>query len=115
MATVVRKRVYEPAEEKDGYRVLVDRLWPRGLSRDEARLDLWLKEVAPSSELRKWFHHDTSRWTEFGERYREELGRNPALDELREVVAKHRGVTLLYGSRDEAHNHAVIIQELLAS
>jgi len=107
------KRAYEPASDEDGQRVLVDRLWPRGISKDKARLDHWLKEVAPSAELRKWFDHKPERWPEFKRRYREELDANPALAELRAFAGRGR-LTLVYGARDEAHNDAVVLAELLA-
>lgn len=109
------KRVYEPAEHTDGYRILVDRLWPRGLSRERAALDEWLRDVAPSAELRKWFGHEPQRWAEFKRRYRAELGKEPAaaaLDHLRETAAKQR-VTLLYGAQDETYNNAVALREIL--
>jgi len=107
------KRVYEAPAGGDGYRVLVDRLWPRGLSRERAELDLWLKEVAPSTELRKWFGHDPARYTAFSERYLAELQRNPALDELRATIRAHPTTTLLYGARDTEHNEAVVLRDLL--
>jgi len=91
--------------------VLVDRLWPRGLRKDETKIDHWLKDVAPSAELRQWFGHDPARWDEFRRRYRAELHANAAaLDELRQLTGK---VTLLYGAHDEAHNQAVVLLELL--
>jgi uncharacterized protein YeaO (DUF488 family) len=103
------KRVYEPAQEADGRRVLVDRLWPRGVSKDEAKLDLWLKDIAPSDELRKWFGHDPERWEEFQKRYREELkDKDDAVSELEDLLARGR-VTLLYGAHDEEHNNAVAL------
>jgi uncharacterized protein YeaO (DUF488 family) len=109
------KRVYEPAEEDDGVRVLVDRLWPRGLSREKARLDEWLKELGPSTALRKWFNHDPERWDEFRSRYRVELA-SPAqrqrLDHLR-ALARQGQVTVLYGARDSEHNEAVVIADEL--
>lgn len=107
------KRVYEPIEETDGYRVLVDRLWPRGISKAKAKIDLWLKSVAPSNELRKWFGHDPERFAEFAERYRTELAESGALDELRSVIKEHPIATLLYAAHDEEHNNAVVLQELL--
>ena len=106
------KRVYEPATSADGMRILVDRLWPRGLSKDKAKVDHWLKEVAPSTELRKWFGHDPEKWAEFQKRYRAELQGNPVLAELRALSAQG-AVTLLYAARDEAHNEAVVLQKLL--
>ena len=106
------KRVYEPASRADGKRILVDRIWPRGLTKAEAGVDLWLKEVAPSTELRKWFGHDPEKWAEFQKRYRAELQGNPVLAELRALSAQG-AVTLLYAARDEAHNEAVVLQKLL--
>lgn len=107
------KRVYEPAAADDGTRVLVDRLWPRGLKRDEAKIDLWLKEIAPSTELRRWFGHAPDRWDEFRRRYAEELLAQPhALAQLREV-GEHGPVTLLFAARDEQRNNAVVLRELL--
>jgi uncharacterized protein YeaO (DUF488 family) len=103
------KRVYDDAAESDGTRVLVDRIWPRGLTKERAAVDVWLKEIAPSTELRKWFGHDPARWKEFQSRYRKELDRNTdALTQLREIIARGP-VTLLYGARDEAHNDAVAL------
>jgi uncharacterized protein YeaO (DUF488 family) len=102
------KRVYEPAAATDGMRVLIDRLWPRGLARAEARLTLWLKEVAPSTSLRSWFDHDPDRLDEFARRYRRELRGNPALAELRRL-GRGRVVTLLYGARDPRVNHAIVL------
>jgi uncharacterized protein YeaO (DUF488 family) len=112
-STLRLKRVYEAPADVDGLRVLVDRVWPRGLSKDKARIDHWLKDVAPSTALRKWFGHDPARWTEFRRRYRAELAKNPgALKALRAVIRGQRA-TLLYGARDEAHNQAVVLAELL--
>lgn len=107
------KRVYEKPSREDGLRVLVDRLWPRGLSRAHASADLWLKEVAPSPALRRWFGHDAGRWKHFRQRYRAELARHP--DELRVLKdLRRRGpVTLLFAARDEAHNHAVVLRDVL--
>ena len=105
------KRVYEPANVEDGLRVLVDRLWPRGVSKERAKLDAWLKEIAPSDALRKWFSHDPARWDEFRARYSEELQRNSsALTKLKEM-AETGTVTLLFAARDEAHNEAVVIRD----
>lgn len=106
------KRVYEPAGDEDGVRVLVDRLWPRGLKRSEANLDCWLKEVAPSSGLRRWFSHRADRWIEFKRRYLKELRRSAALRALRELSAS-RDVTLLYAAKDDAHSHALVLAGLL--
>ena len=108
------KRIYEPSGGDDGFRVLVDRLWPRGVSKERARVDLWLKEVAPSGELRKWFDHDPAKWDEFKKRYREELKHNPEpLRELRETARRQGRITLLYGAKDETHNQAVALLEIL--
>ena len=108
------KRAYAPAEESDGYRILVDRLWPRGISKEKAQIDLWLKSVAPSNELRKWFGHDTEKFPEFEQRYRAELGGSGALDELRAVLREHPDATLLFAAHDQEHNNAVVLKELLA-
>lgn len=107
------KRIYEPPAPEDGTRILVDRLWPRGMARAEARLDEWLKEVAPSDGLRQWFGHDPGRWEEFREQYRRELAGNG------EILAKLKGlaatgtVTLLFAARDEEHNNATVLKELI--
>ena len=106
------KRVYEAPEAGDGARILVDRLWPRGLSKEKAALTDWMKEVAPSTELRKWFDHDPERWAEFQERYRAELKDNPAVEALRRRAA-HGTVTLLYGARDTRFNDAVVLADVL--
>lgn len=107
------KRAFAPAEAADGYRILVDRLWPRGISKEKAKIDLWLKSVAPSNELRKWFGHDPERFAEFDRRYRAELAESGALDELRAVLREHPDATLLFAAHDEAHNNAVVLKELL--
>lgn len=107
------KRVYDEAADGDGFRVLVDRLWPRGVSKERARADLWLKDVAPSDELRRWFHHESPRFAEFARRYRAELEGNPAVGELRDVVRQHDVVTLLYGARDATENQAVVLRDYL--
>ena len=107
------KRAYEPPGPDDGTRVLVDRLWPRGVSKDDAALDLWLKDLAPSTELRKWFGHDPSRWQEFCERYSAEVRQHQeAYDQLRELARKGP-VTLVYSAHDEIHNDAVVLRSLL--
>ena len=106
---LVVKRIYEPPAADDGQRVLVDRIWPRGVSKEEAALALWLKEIAPSDELRKWFGHQAARWAEFQKRYRAELdGNGEAVAQLRGLL-RHGKVTLLYGAHDEAHNNAVAL------
>ena len=106
------KRVYDAAADDDGIRVLVDRLWPRGLSKQAARIDHWMKDVAPSDALRKQFHARPERWPEFRTAYGAELHGNPALDELRKLVHAHR-VTLLYAARDTEHNNAVALAQIL--
>ena len=107
------KRIYEPAEEVDGIRILVDRLWPRGLSRKDANIDAWLKDIAPSPVLRKWFHHDPQRWTDFRRRYREELTNNPDAVARINALAANDPVTLLYAAQDENHNHALVLAAYL--
>lgn len=108
------KRVYEKAEPGDGCRVLVDRIWPRGVARKDARIDLWLKDVAPSTDLRKWFGHRPERWQEFKRRYFEELDASPeAVAELERALGKG-SVTLVYAARDERFNNAVAIREYLS-
>ncbi len=107
------KRIYDPPASEDGRRVLVDRLWPRGVAREEARIDEWLKEIAPSDDLRKWFGHDPTRWEEFRNRYRHELeGHDDILARLRAEAKKGR-VTLLFAAKDEEHNNAVVLKGLL--
>jgi uncharacterized protein YeaO (DUF488 family) len=115
MTNIRIKRVYEEPDGEDGTRILVDRLWPRGLTKEKAKVDLWLKDVAPSTELRKWFAHDPARWAEFQSRYLEELKRNKEqLSLLRQEAAKG-SVTLVYGAKDQQHNEAVILQRLLTA
>jgi uncharacterized protein YeaO (DUF488 family) len=106
------KRIYEPAERSDGIRILVDRLWPRGVSRQKAQLDHWMKDIAPTPKLRTWFNHRPDRFVEFRKRYKQELAANPALAELRKLGARRR-VTLLYGARDPEVNHAIVLQATL--
>jgi uncharacterized protein YeaO (DUF488 family) len=109
------KRAYDAPATADGTRILVDRLWPRGIKKDTAAIDQWVKDIAPSTDLRKWFAHDPERWSEFKRRYTTELRRHSEeLDELR-TLAKHGTVTLVYGARDEEHNQAVVIRDLLVS
>ncbi|GAA4376453.1 DUF488 domain-containing protein [Agromyces bauzanensis] len=103
------KRVYEPAEASDGYRVLVDRLWPRGVRKERAELDEWAKDVSPSPDLRTEWHHHRERFDEFAARYREELDRNAAAEALLGLGAEHDRVTLLFGARDEQVNHAAVL------
>jgi uncharacterized protein YeaO (DUF488 family) len=107
------KRVYEPPDPADGTRILVDRLWPRGVSRERAAIDDWLRDLAPSTELRRWFSHDPARFDEFRRRYAAELtGREPALDDLRRT-AKKGPLTLVYSARDTEHNDAVVLADVL--
>ena len=107
------KRVYAPADAGDGTRILIDRLWPRGISKQRAALDEWLKEIAPSTELRQWFGHEPARWPEFQRRYKAELrGHAMEIERLRGIAAK--GVlTLVYGARDQEHNDAVVLRDVL--
>jgi uncharacterized protein YeaO (DUF488 family) len=106
------KRVYDPPAKDDGTRILVDRLWPRGLTKEKAAVDLWLKDIAPRTALRKWFNHDPEKWTEFIRRYREELKENAEpVFRLKKELSKE--VTLLYASKDEKHNDAVVLKEML--
>jgi uncharacterized protein YeaO (DUF488 family) len=109
------KRVYEEPDGEDGTRILVDRLWPRGLTKEKAKVNLWLKDVAPSTELRRWFAHDAAKWAEFQTRYREELNQNREQLSLLKQEAAKGTVTLVYGARDQQHNEAVILQRLLKS
>lgn len=113
MGQIGIKRAYEPPSASDGRRVLIDRLWPRGVSKAEARLDDWMKDVAPSAELRRWFGHQPERWAEFRRRYLAELKDNPCAAALRKLAAEGP-LTLVYGAKDEAHNDAVVLAELLA-
>jgi uncharacterized protein YeaO (DUF488 family) len=107
------KRVYEPSDDGDGKRILVDRLWPRGVSKTEARVDVWLKAVAPSPALRRWFGHDPGKWSEFRRRYRDELEKNSeAVDVLKKEIG-HKTATLLYGARDSEHNHAIVLKDFI--
>jgi uncharacterized protein YeaO (DUF488 family) len=108
------KRVYEKPEKEDGTRILVDRLWPRGLTKERAGVDLWLKNIAPSTELRKWFDHDPAKWNEFRQRYREELKRDEGpMSVLKEQVMKG-AVTLLYAAKDQEHNEALVLKEIIS-
>jgi uncharacterized protein YeaO (DUF488 family) len=114
--TVAIKRVYEVPSPQDGARVLVDRLWPRGLTKEAAALDAWLKDVAPSNELRKWFHSQPPLWSKFREKYLKELASetaNQALQQLYEIARKNRRLTLLYAAKDEKNNNAAVLKQLL--
>ncbi|MBD5252586.1 MAG: DUF488 family protein [Bacteroides sp.] len=123
MTQIKIKRAYEPEDAGDGYRIYIDRLWPRGMSHETFHYDLWEKDVAPSTQLREWFHgtHDEAlsqadqdtRWKEFESRYSAELQANPAYSKLRDIIASHPKVTLLYSSHDVTHNNAVVLADCL--
>lgn len=113
-AMIKLKRVYQGYDKEDGFRILVDRLWPRGLSKNKAHVDLWLKEVAPSTELRQWFNHDPQKWQSFQKKYATELeGKKESLEQLKTLYHQHPTITLLYGAKDEEHNQAVALQTYL--
>ncbi len=113
MKTIKIKRIYEEPSCEDGYRILIDRVWPRGVSKEDAKLDDWKKEIAPSEKLRKWFNHDHDKFARFSQKYRKELEyKTKDLDAIR-VKAKQMRVTLLYGAKDIEHNQAVVLQEIL--
>lgn len=108
------KRIYESIEKDNGARVLVDRLWPRGVSKEKAHLDVWLKEVAPSNELRLWFGHDPKKWEEFKKRYKKELAeKKELLNELKRLEKEHKTIILLYAAKDPEHNNAIVLAEVL--
>jgi len=107
------KRVYERPADGDGSRLLVDRLWPRGLTKEKAHIDLWLKEIAPSKELREWFAHDPEKWQRFRRRYETELRHNRSVIEMLTHKAREGNLTLLYGARDEKHNEALVLKQVL--
>jgi uncharacterized protein YeaO (DUF488 family) len=111
--TINIKRVYAQPDKSDGIRILVDRLWPRGLTKEKAAADLWLKEIAPSTELRKWFGHEPAKWPAFKKRYQAELTHNEAQVALLKEQLKTGPVTLLYGAKDEEHNEAVVLKEFM--
>ena len=113
MGQVDIKRVYEQAADEDGIRILVDRLWPRGVSKERAALSGWLKDVAPSPDLRRWWHHDPDRFEDFARRYRTELDDNPALEDLLSIVREHDRTTLVYAAKDPAVNHALILRDYI--
>lgn len=115
MSTVNIRRIYEEPSASEGYKVLVDRLWPRGIKKEKAGIDVWLKEAGPSNELRKWFNHEVDKWPEFSKKYKEELKANPVFKELKKIVKEHKTVTLLYSAKDEEHNQAVVLRNLLKS
>lgn len=114
MTTIKIKRVYEQEAKSDGFRVFVDRLWPRGIKKDELQLDLWAKEITPSSELRKWYHEDMEgHWKAFVKKYRKELEQSDAIDGFLSKIKGHETVTLLYAAKDENQNHALVLKEFL--
>lgn len=115
MKTIQLKRVYENFDTADGFRILVDRLWPRGINKENAHIDLWLKEIAPSTELRTWFNHEVEKWDEFQQRYVAELNANElVLQELLEAIQQQEKITLLYGAKDTKHNQAVVLKDWLS-
>ncbi len=112
--TIKIKRVYEDYHKSDGFRILVDRLWPRVVSKEDVHVDLWLKEIAPSSELRKWFSHDPEKWNEFRTKYTNQLqGNKTAVGEIKELMKKHKNITFVYSAKEELHNNAVVLREYL--
>jgi uncharacterized protein YeaO (DUF488 family) len=114
MSGVKIKRIYEPLSPADGHRILVDRLWPRGIKKEDANIDKWLKEIAPSTALRKWFNHEPEKWLQFKKKYHAELKNSPALEELLTYVHEYKTVTLLYASKEKEYNHAVVLQQLIS-
>lgn len=108
------KRIYNEPDKQDGYRILIDRLWPRGLSKNNAKIDMWLKDIAPSDKLRKWFSHDVKKWREFEKRYMYELKTKiNQIEEIRKLEKKHKTVVLLYSTKDQLHNNAVVLSNYL--
>ena len=115
MTEIKLKRAYLPAEASDGYRVLVDRLWPRGVSKERLNCEEWAKDMAPSTELRKWYHADpANRWPEFEKKYMAEIQANPDLPHFLSELKEHPVVTFVYGARDPDHNHAIILEQAVA-
>jgi uncharacterized protein YeaO (DUF488 family) len=113
MTTILLKRVYEAEEKADGFRVLVDRLWPRGLKKETVHADVWLKEIAPSYSLRQWFHHEPEKWAAFRKAYKAELKKSEAVTELIRYCKKYKMITLLYSAKDEQHNQALVLQQFV--
>ncbi len=114
MSRIHIKRIYDSPERSDGFRVLIDRLWPRGITKDDAAIDLWAKEIAPSTALRKWFHEDpVGRWLQFGERYRHELKMQDDFLQALRLRSRRTPVTLVFAAKDVAHNHAIILKDML--
>ncbi len=110
---IILKRVYLPVSECDGFRILVERLWPRGVSKENVRIDLWMKDVAPSPELRAWYAHDVEKWEEFRRRYRKELLKNPAVAPFNALLKDKKTVTFVFAARDEEHNSARVLKEFM--
>ena len=107
------KRIYAPYAKQDGFRILVDRLWPRGIKKEDGHIDLWLKEIAPSTGLRQWFNHEADKWQDFIEKYKAELQDSGALDNLTAIAKAHHNITLIYGAKEEKYNQAVALQAFL--
>ena len=107
------KRIYEPHTKSDGYRALVDRLWPRGIKKEEAHIDIWMKEAAPSTGLRKWFNHEPGKWKQFTAKYRAELKQTTAFDELISIIKTHKTITLVYSAKDEQYNQAIALKQFI--
>jgi len=108
------KRIYEPPAASDGTRILVDRLWPRGVTREEARIDAWINDAGPSDALRRWYAHDPGKWPEFRARYIAELKHNPAVVELQDMAAKSKTITLLFAAKDNLRNNATVLKKFLS-
>lgn len=108
------KRIYDPISDDDGYRVLVDRIWPRGVSKEKANIDLWMKEIAPSTDLRKWFNHDSENWSEFKKKYKSELKEKKNLiNDIKVLEQEHKNITLLYSAKNIENNQAVVLLDIL--
>lgn len=114
MSSIHLKRIYDPYHKDDGYRILVDRLWPRGIKKENAHIDKWLKDVAPSNKLREEFHHQSEKWGKFIAAYHSELKDSDAFAELASDIANHKNVTLLYAAKDPEHNNAVALQQFIS-
>lgn len=113
---IKHKRIYDKYEKNDGFRILVDRLWPRGISKEDSKIDLWLKDIAPSDSLRKWFNHDPEKWDEFQQKYKKELKDNSEiLQTLIEIIENKKNITLLYAAKDTEHNNAIILKRILGT
>jgi len=114
MTTLQIKRIYQPVEKTDGKRILVDRLWPRGLKKEAAQIDEWMKAIAPSDALRKWYHQDNAaKWLEFKAKYLLKLKQNTAVNDLLDIISKNEKVTFLYAARDEQQNHALVLMQFI--